>query len=909
MENNIKKIKPYMYCNKILIVFGLSIMIGLSALAQQRTTIGNDTINSSIRTATAELPDIDYSNPKTYTIANIEVVGADAYEDFVIIGFSGLEVGQRITIPGDEITDAVNKFWEQSMFAKVGIEWTKVRNDSAWLQIKLQLRPKVSRINFNGLKKNEVEDITPRIGIQEDKQITPNMSDRAKIEIKKYLDEKGFANADIDVFQKDDPEKNGYVIVDVEVDKKEKTKVHKIYVEGNHALSAKQIDRAMKKTNDNKIENIFRSKKFVEELYEKDKASVVELYNEYGYRDAYIVSDSIVPYDKKSVDIYLKVFEGDKYYFGDISWVGNTVYPYQYMDKLLGIERGDLYNHKMLMDRLVNKEDAVLKIYQNKGYLFSEIIPVETSIDNDTINFELRVGEGKPATINNININGNTRVYENVIRRELYTKPGELYSQGDILRSLQYLAQMNHFDNEALYKDVGIEPNAESGTVDINYNLVTKSSDQIQFSAGWGGAGLVGSIGLKFSNFAIQNLFKPETYRIVPQGEGQTFTIDAQTNGRYYSTFSLSFLEPWLGGKRPNSLSASVYYSAQSGMSQRYLNQMSSYSSYYNNPYGYGGYGGYNNPYGYSNYGYNNYQTNYANEVDKNRYFRTLGANIGYGMRLKWPDDFFTFQAQLSYQRYMLKNWYYENMQDGSYNDFSINLTVGRNSIDNPIFTRSGSTFSFGVQFTPPYSLINGKDYSKLSYAERYKWLEYHKWKFSGKTFTPLLKIDKTPVLMTRAEFSYVGQYNRNARTPFGTFQFGGDGMTGYNYGIYANEYVALRGYETGGLTPYEYNDRGEIIGKSAYLYNKFTVELRYPISLEQNATIWILGFLEAGNSFNKLSDYNPFNLKRSAGIGARLFLPMFGMMGIDWGYGFDPEVGKTEPHGGKIHFVMGKEL
>ncbi|MFV0392597.1 MAG: outer membrane protein assembly factor [Paludibacteraceae bacterium] len=891
--------------HKSLLLFVLLFMTGFISTAQ--TTISDET-------TTSNTPQLDFAYPKQFTIADIKIVGADQYEDFTLIGFSELAVGQLITLPsppGDEITRAVKKFWGQGLFSKVSIDWSKLTNDSVWLTINLRMRPKVSEVNYNGLKKTEIDDLTARLGILKDKQITPNIADRAKIEIKRYLDDKGFASADIEVLQKDDPAKPEQVIVDINVDKKEKTKVRKIIVHGNKNLTEVQIDKAMKKTNDNKIQNIFRSKKFIHEEYEKDKNSVVELYNEHGFRDAYIVSDSVVKADAKTVDIHITVNEGDKYYFGDISWIGNTLYPYEYLNERLGIKKGDIYNHKQLMDRLNGDEDAIMKNYQNFGYLFSNVQPVETSIVNDTINYELRLSEGKQATINEITIKGNTRVYENIVRRELFTKPGQLYSQDDVVRSLQYLAQMQHFDPEKLYKDIqnGIQPNEENGTVDLIYQLETKSSDQVEFSAGWGAAGLVGSVGLKFSNFAIQNLFKPETYRIVPQGEGQTFTIDARTNGNYYSSFSLSFLEPWLGGKRPNSLSVGLYYSAASGMSDRYLN---AYQNMYNS-YGYGSYG-YGSGYG-SSYG-GLYGNSYENEVDRNKYFRTLGGSIGYGKRLKWPDMYFTFYGELAYQRYMINDWYsYEtNVDNGAYNNFSVNLTLGRNSTDNPLFTRRGSAFSLGLQVTPPYSILNGGKIAGKSYddatltdAEKYKWLEFHKWKFSAKAFTPLMNIEKTPVLMTRAEFAYVGHFNKNARTPFGTYMFGGDGMTGY--GGYANEYVSMRGYETGRLTPIEYDSNGVAIRQVGYLYNKFTLELRYPISLEQSATIWALGFLEAGNSFNKISDYNPFNLKRAAGVGVRIVLPMFGLMGIDWGYGFDTQVNESQAHGSQLHFVIGKEL
>ena len=502
----------------------------------------------------------------------------------------------------------------------------------------------------------------------------------------------------------------------------------------------------------------------------------------------------------------------------------------------------------------------------------------------------MRVYEGRPATINEVNIVGNTRVYEHVVRRELYTKPGQLYSQSDIMRSLRELAQMGHFDQEKLVPD--ISPNPDNGTVDITYQLETKSSDQIEFSLGWGATGLVGSLGLKFSNFAIQNLFNPKSYRIVPQGEGQTFSINARTNGVYYTSASISFLEPWLGGKRPNSLSASIYFASQTGYSQRYLKAYNSlYSTYYQN---------------YSSYygsGYNDYyQQLQEQEADPDKYLRTFGVSIGYGKRLHWPDDYFTFYGELSYQLYMMHDWPYMILTDGNSHNLALTLNLSRNSIDNPIYTRRGSQFSLSLKITPPWSLMNGKDYSMMTMQERYKLLEYHKWKFSGKVFTPLTK-DSKLVLMTRAEFGYLGHYNIYAKSPFETFYMGGDGMSSYS--SYSTEYISMRGYQSGSLTPFD-----PVTGRnSGYVYNKYTMELRYPISLEQNATIWVLGFAEAGNCFANLKDFNPFDLKRSLGLGVRIYLPMFGLMGIDWGWGFD-KINGTDQYGkSQFHFVLGQEL
>ena len=841
----------------------------------------------------ASLPVIEYTmQRKTYEIADIQVTGADSYEDFVLIGFSGLAVGDKIEVPGDQITKSLKRFWKQGLFSDVKFKATKIEGNKIWLEIALVQRPRVSEIVYNGLRKTEQEDIEIKVGIKQGGQMTPDLSDRAKKIITKYLEEKGFYHTEVQVLQFDDLARPGYVKVAVNVNKKEKTRVGQLFITGNQALTHTQINRAMKKTNDNNIINLFRTKKFVETEFENDKKLVIEKYNEIGYRDAQIIADSIVPspYDPTRVDVYLTIEEGNKYTFGDITWVGNTVYPYDYLDAVLGIKKGDTYNLKELNKRLNEDDDAVAKLYTDQGYLFFNVTPVEVKIDNDSIDFEMRMYEGKPATINQINIVGNTRVYEHVVRRELYTKPGQLYSQSDIMRSLRELAQMGHFDQEKLVPD--IQPNPEDGTVDITYQLETKSSDQIEFSLGWGATGLVGSLGLKFTNFAIQNLFNPKSYRIVPQGEGQTFSINARTNGRYYTSASISFLEPWLGGKRPNSLSASIFFASQSGYSDRYYQ---AYENLYNNYY-----------YSYAYSGNSDYlQQLQESEYDPEKYLRTFGVSVGYGKRLSWPDDYFTFYGELSYQLYMMKDWPYMILTNGNSHNFALNLQLSRSSIDNPIYTRRGSQFTLGLKITPPYSLIKGttdEQFAQMTTSEKYHLLEYHKWKFSGKVFTPLTP-DAKLVLMTRAEFGYLGHYNRNAKSPFESFYMGGDGMSSYS--SYSTEYISMRGYQSGSLTPYD-----PTVGRNmGYVYNKFTMELRYPISLEQNATIWALAFVEAGNCFADIKDYNPFKLKRSAGVGVRLFLPMFGLMGIDWGWGFDPINGSKQYGGSQFHFVLGQEL
>ena len=809
-----------------------------------------DTVHAS---TSAPAPKIEYGISRhTYEIAGLTVTGAPGYEEFVLIGFSGLAVGDKIEVPGDQITKCIRRFWKQGLFSDVKIVAQKIEGDKIWLEIRLKQRPRVSDIVYNGLKKSEKEDVEVKVGISKGAQMTPNLADRAKTVVTKYLAEKGFHNADVTVLQQPDRDREGYVKVLVNVDKKAKTKVGKIYITGNEALTHTQINQAMKKTNDNNILNLFRTKKFVASEFENDKKAVIEKYNELGYRDAYIVADSIAPNpeDPTRVDVYMTISEGDKYYVRSINWIGNTIYPYDYLNAVLGIKPGSTYNLKELNKRLTEDDDAVAKLYTDQGYLFFNVDPVEVNVDNDSIDFEMRIYEGRPATINKINIVGNTRVYEHVVRRELYTKPGQLYSQSDIMRSLRELAQMGHFE---------------------------------------GATGIVGSIGLKFTNFAIQNLFNPKSYRIVPQGEGQTFSINARTNGVYYTSASISFVEPWLGGKRPNSLSTSVFFASQTGYSDRY------YQAYRNlyNSYAYNYYYSGNSDY---------YQQLAESEADPDKYLRTFGVSIGYGKRLRWPDDYFQFYGELSYQAYWMKDWAYLLISNGTSHNLALNLQLSRSSIDNPIYTRRGSQFTLGLKITPPWSVFNGLDYSQMSTSERYHLIEYHKWKFNGKIFTPLSR-DSKLVLMTRFEFGYLGHYNKDAKSPFESFYMGGDGMSSYS--SYATDYISMRGYSSGSLTPYD-QQTGRNMG---YLYNKFTLELRYPISLEQNATIWALGFLEAGNCFADIKDYNPFNLKRSAGVGVRVFLPMFGLLGIDWGWGFDQINGSDQYGKSQFHFVLGQEL
>ncbi|MCI7286024.1 outer membrane protein assembly factor BamA [Parabacteroides sp. AGMB00274] len=899
---------------KGIVLFFLFLSVTFGVFAQEN---GSDTAKVE---KPADLPVISYSlTPKKYKIADIKVTGVKNYDDFVLIGFSGLSVGDEISVPGDEVTAAVKAFWKHGLFSDVKILANKIEGDSIWLEYQLKQRPRISEVNYHGIKKGEREDLEAKLGLKKGFQITPNVLDRAKILIEKFFDGKGFKNVDVNIQQKDDMAHEGEVILDIYIDKNEKTKIHRIYFEGNNALTARQLKKAMKKTNEkfslfndwkSSILEMFSTKKFTTEEYENDKNNLISKYNEYGYRDAVLLADSVVNFNEKKVDIFLKVDEGEKYYLKDIRFVGNTKYSTDYLMAVLGMKPGEVYNQKKLNDRLSMDEDAVSNIYFNNGYLFFNADPVEVEVENDSIALEIRIQEGPQATINRVIINGNDRLYEDIVRRELRTKPGKLFSREDLMRSVREIAQMGHFDPENM--NPRPIPDPENGTVDIEYNLVSKANDQIEFSAGWGQTGVIGKLSLKFTNFSMKNFLNPKSYKgIIPQGEGQTLTLSGQTNGRYYQAYSISFLDPWFGGKRPNTLSVSAYFSKQTDISTSYLSNM--YSGY--NPYYYGGYpyyggygyGGYYGGY-YPGYGYGYNTGSYELALNPDKSIMMFGLAAGYGKRLNWPDDFFQFMATLNYQVYMMHDWDYFLVNNGTCHNVNLELLLQRNSIDNPLYTRSGSQFSFSVAATPPFSLFDNKDYASMSDQdpEKFKMIEYHKWKFKAKVFSPLapLTVKRTPVLMTRAEFGFLGTYNKHKRSPFETFYMGGDGMTGYS-STYATETIGLRGYENGSIAGNgSYSSYG-------YAYTRLSMELRYPFILEPSSTIYGLVFAEAGNAWTDMSNYNPFDLKRSAGVGVRIFLPMIGLMGIDWAYGFDePNYGSSgKRSGSNFHFIIGQEF
>ena len=881
MRNSIKRY----IINKVVTLF---VVFGFCSTAMAQEKIVN--------------PDISYAGtPRSCIIGGISVHGVEGYEDYMLTGLSGLQVGQQISLPGSEITEAVKRYWRHGLFSKVTISADSIVGDTVYLALNLALRPHVSTINYYGIKKSEREDMEAKLGIMKGSQITPNMIDRAKILAKKYFDDKGYKNAEINIQQRDDVTGKNQVILDVNIDKHDKMKIREIIIEGNKSLKSSKIKGGLfkkgvltKMNEAGKLSSFLKSKKFTDERYKTAKQNLIDKYNELGYRDMTIVEDSVWNVDENHVNIYMKIDEGQKYYIRNITWVGNTVISSDDLNRMLGMKTGDVYNQKQLNKRLSEDDDAVGNYYWNNGYLFYRLDPTEVNIVGDSIDLEMRISENQQAHISHVRIYGNDRLYEEVVRRELRTKPGDLFSKDALMRSAREIQSMGFFDPEKVNPD--IQPNYEDGTVDINWPLEQKSNDQVEFSLGWGQTGVIGRISLKLNNFSMRNLFgKNKMHRgIMPIGDGEQLALSAQTNGSYYQSYSISYSSPWFGGRRPNAFNVGAYYSKQTDINSSYYN-----SSWMNSMYNY--YGGYGS--------YNNYYNNYESYLDDDKYVQLFGLSVGWGKRLRWPDDYFQLSVSLSYQRYMLRDWQYFIISNGNCNNINLGITLARTSTDNQMFPRRGSEFMASVTLTPPWSKFDNKDYSKLAtdrtsatyeqeQQEKYRWIEYHKWKFKARTFTALTSGQKCFVLMSRVEFGILGSYNKDKKSPFENFYVGGDGMSGYSTG-YAQETIGLRGYENGSLTPWS---------APGYAYDRFTLELRYPFMLG-NTTIYGLTFLEGGNAWYDTKKFNPFDMKRSAGVGVRIFLPMVGMMGIDWAYGFDKALSTGTKGGSQFHFILGQEF
>ncbi len=831
--------------------------------------------------------EIDYNAPKDYIVAGVDVEGSQYYGVQQIINLTGLQKGVVVTIPGEDISSMIERIWGQRLFEDVAmvVDSLSAGRDSVWLKICIKERPRVSRWTFSGVRSGEKKDLQERLNLRPGREYSDYIKTTSVDIIKRYYKEKGFQLCEVDVETQRDSVIKSAITVNFAVNRGQKVKIRDINFIGNEHVKDFKLARSMKKTKSNKIYNFFSSKKFNEKEYVNDKKTVVEAFNEAGYRDARLVRDSIYFVEPNRLGIDLQFEEGHKYYFRNITWTGNSVYPTETLNQILQIQKGDVYDRVTMNKRLFGggkqTEYDISKLYRDNGYLFFQLTPVEMNIQNDSVDVEMRISEGKPATLNNIIINGNDLTSEKVVRRQVMTRPGYLFSQTDFERSIREIASLGQFDPEAITdpsKGYSIIPNQLNNTVDLIYNVTEKPSSQLELSGGWGGNPFVATAGVSFNNFSTQRFFDKSAWRPVPLGDAQNLSFRFQTNGQYYTALSASFMEPWLFGKKPTSLSLSGYYSK---MTDSYLT---------------------------------------IGILSTDKMYEVFGFNAGLGNRLKWPDNYFVLYNSLSWQTYRLTNWYngYFMFNNGTSHNLSYTLSLSRNSTDQQIYPRQGSDFSFSLQLTPPYSLFrkhtfdaegnrvdvaSWKDvtYDNWTSQQRYKWIEYHKWKFSGAVYTKLIG---DLVLMARAQFGYLGYYNRKwGYSPFEGFQVGGDGMTGYN--TYGSEIIALRGYENYSLTPTVYSPYTGTTQYSGNVYDKFTVELRYPVILQPQSTIFVLGFLEGGNCWDDIRKFNPFQIKRAAGVGVRVFLPMIGLLGIDWGYGFDDK----QNGGSQFHFLIGQQF
>ena len=832
---------------------------------------------------------VDYNNPKKYIVGGVKVEGNSYYSSEQILQVAGIRENMEVTVPSEDMSAIVNRLWLQRYFEDVSLAIDSIApsRDTAFFKISLVERPRVSRWVFSGVKSGEEKELRERLNFRRGSEFSEYVSKTSVDIIKRYYKEKGVLNVGVDVETKKDSVIRGAIRVRFVVDRGEKVKIKKITFNGNDHVKESKLVRSMKKTRDARLQNFFSSKKFNEAEYENDKRAMISAFNEAGYRDARIVKDTMYYIEPGRLQIDFEIDEGKQYYFRDITWTGNSVYTADALNQILMIDKGDVYDVVTMQKRVYGggkqNEYDVTKAYRDNGYLFFNIQPVELNIEGDSVDVEMRIVEGKPATLNNIIINGNDLTNERVVRRQVFTRPGYLFSQSDFERSIREISSMGQFDPEAIAdpaKGYSIIPNQLDNTVDVIYNVTEKPSSQLELSGGWGGNTFVATVGVSFNNFSTRRFFDKTAWRPVPLGDAQNLSVRFQTNGTYYTSLSASFSEPWLFGKKPTSLNMSLYYTRQTN----------SYLAF--------------------------------NILNNDEYMEVYGFAAGIGKRLKWPDNYFVLYNQLSWQTYKLQNWNYQFMFDtGISHNLSYTLNLSRNSTDQQIYPRQGSNFTASLQLTPPYSLLRKKgikgydlktgdpimatnwreiDYNLQSSEQRYRWVEYHKWSFKGEIFTKLVG---DLVLMARAQFGYLGYYNRNwGYSPFEGFRVGGDGMSGYD--TYGSEIISLRGYENYSLTP---TATSSTTGNyyAGNVYDKFTVELRYPVVLQPQSTIYALLFLEGGNCWADIRDFNPFQIKRSAGVGVRVFLPMIGLLGVDWGWGFDDPINGQS----QFHFVIGQQF
>jgi outer membrane protein insertion porin family len=848
----------------------------------------------------SDLSKFSYERPREYVIGGVEVGGVEYLDKNVIVMLSELDVGSRIKVPGDKITTAIRKLWDQGLFDNISITATKIQGNNIFLKLNLHERPRLSKFSFTGIRKSEADDIREKINLTRGDVVTDHLMIKSSRIIRDFYAEKGYLNASVNITEKPDKTHDNFEDLVINIKKNKKVKIKHIFIEGNSELSDDAIRSSMKETKergvftpldslgpltlnligdavtfkygkfrddlvkyfkDNYRVKIFKGSKYIEKNYKDDLNLIIAKYNKKGYRDAHIISDSMYKVDDQNINLVIKLDEGNKYYFRNITWVGNTVYSSMFLSNILGIQKGDVYNKELLETNLQFNQKGfdVSSLYMDNGYLFFNATPVEVNVENDSIDLEIRIFEGKQARINKVTVKGNEKTNDHVVIREIRTRPGQLFSRSDVIRTTRELANLRYFNAETI--NPNIIPNPSEGTVDIEYQVEETSADQIELSGGWGYGQIIGTLGLSFNNFSLRNFFKKGAWRPVPSGDGQKLSLRFQTYGKGYMNWSVSFTEPWLGGRKPNALTVSYYHSL-------YTNRLPKAD------------------------------TNYAK-------FAIDGITIGLGKRLTWPDDFFTLYQGINFQLYNLLNYgsiFSVGTGTGNFNNISYEIIFGRNSVDQPIYPRSGSEISLGLELTPPYSLFSDKDYTTLSENDKYKWIEYHKWKLKAYWYFEL--IEKL-VLTPKFRFGFLGHYNADlGTTPFERFYLGGDGLSGYN-NYDGREIVGMRGYENESITPdyYENHNLGGTI------FARYTLELRYPLTLNPSSTIFALAFLEAGNSWLGSQDFNPFDLYRSAGVGVRVYLPMFGMLGLDWAYGFDPVPGLPSAAGSHFHFSLNQSL
>ncbi len=846
------------YFGKLFATVAALVLLGIDSTRAQDPEKSDSTEIEKIDFP-ADAPLMNEGKQRLYRIRKVNIHGVKYLDHDILRSSAGLIPGDSIYLPSAFVSNAISRLWSQRFFADVKIGAT-IEGDSVDLEVFLKERPRVYSWNFEGITKSKKKDLTEKLKLKRGSELSDYVIDKNKKLIKAYFTEKGFRNVEVDTRIENTPDRPQAVDVTFLIDRKEKVKIGRINFTGNEQFKDKRLRRTFKKTHQKSI-NFFKGAKLNENDYADDKELLIDFYNSKGYRNATIVRDSIYPINEKRIGIDIDLSEGNKYYIRNVTWVGNSIYDTETLERMFSVSKGDTYDKKSMYKRLgIGKESnpddmSILSLYQNNGYLMSQIDPAEVIVGADSIDMEMKIFEGKQFTINDVNISGNMRVDDEVIRRELYTRPGELYDRSLLMQTIRTLNNMQHFNPEAIMPD--IKP-VSNELVDIGWPLEEQASDQFNIAGGWGSGTFVGSVGITLNNLSIRNFFKKGAWRPYPMGQNQRLSISAQTNGTYYKAFALSFTDPWLGGHKPNSFTVSAHFSEQ-------------------------------------NNAYYVWQTS-------TQYFRSYGLAVGLGKRLNWPDPYFTLYTEASYERYALKNWGSFIMTNGAANLLSLKLVFARNSVDQPIYPRRGSEFSASVQLTPPYSLWDGIDYSadksQLPDEKRYKWIEFHKWQFKGQWFQALTR-NSNLVLMAKAEMGFLGNYNKHKVSPFQRFEVGGDGMSGYN--IYGIDIIAMRGYEDGALDPVD--------DYYACAYNKYTMELRYPVILKPSSQIYVLGFLEGGNAFRSWREFSPFKIKRSAGFGVRLYLPVVGMLGIDWGYGFDAPAGSTTKSGSQFHFVIGQQF